>query len=73
VTLAVVGGLIGRRTGELLLVAGITVANPGLAMNGLAVFAAAVPIWLAGPAGIGGFTELPRPPRASARLAQSAT
>jgi len=50
--LAVVGGLIGQRRGELLLVAGVTVANPNLAMNGLAVLAAAVPIWFAGPAGV---------------------
>ena len=51
--LAVAGGVIGRRRGELLLVAGITLANPGLAMNGLAVFVAALPIWLAGPTGVG--------------------
>jgi len=51
--LAVAGGAIGRRRGELLLVLGIALANPGLAMNGLAVFAAALPIWLAGPAGVG--------------------
>ncbi len=50
--LTIVGGKVGRRRGELLLVAGITLANPGLALNGLAVLAAAVPIWLAGPAGI---------------------
>jgi hypothetical protein len=51
--LAVAGGVIGRRRGELLLVAGITIANPNLAMNGLAVLAAAVPIWFAGPDGVG--------------------
>jgi Glycosyltransferase family 87 len=55
--LAVAGGVIGRRGGELLLVAGITVANPGLAVNGLAVLAAALPIWLAGPAGVGDRAE----------------
>jgi hypothetical protein len=49
--LTVGGGLLGRRPGELLLVAGITLANPGLAVNGLAVLAAAVPIWFAGPGG----------------------
>jgi hypothetical protein len=51
--LAITGGLLGRRPGELLLVAGITLANPGLAVNGLAVLAAAVPIWFAGPGGVG--------------------
>jgi hypothetical protein len=50
--LTVVGGLLGGRRGELLLVAGITIANPNLAMNGLAVLAAAFPIWFAGPDGI---------------------
>lgn len=50
--LTVAGGLIGRRTGELLLVAGMTMANPNLALNGLAVLVAAVPIWRAGPDGI---------------------
>ena len=55
--LAVAGGAIGRRPGELLLVLGITLANPGLAMNGLAVLAAALPIWLAGPAGVGDRAE----------------
>jgi hypothetical protein len=50
--LAVVGGLIGRRSGELLLVVGITIANPGLSLQGFAVLAAAIPIWLAGPAGL---------------------
>ena len=54
---AIVGGEIGRRRGELLLVAGITIANPGLALNGLAVGAAAIPIWLAGSAGIGDRAE----------------
>jgi Glycosyltransferase family 87 len=60
--LAAVGGAIGRRRGELLLVAGITVANPGLATNGLAVLAAVLPIWLAGPAGVGDRAE-PQGPR----------
>jgi alpha-1,2-mannosyltransferase len=55
--LTVAGGAIGRRRGELVLVAGITVANPGLAVNGLAVLAAALPIWLAGPAGVGDQAE----------------
>jgi Glycosyltransferase family 87 len=50
--LAVVAGLIGRRKGELLLVAGITIANPGLSLQGFAVLAAAIPIWLAGPEGL---------------------
>ena len=50
--LVVAGGLIGRRTGELLLVAGVTAANPNLALSGFAVLAAAVPIWRAGPGGI---------------------
>jgi hypothetical protein len=54
---AVAGGAIGRRRGELVLVLGIALANPGLAMNGLAVFAAALPIWLAGPAGVGDRAE----------------
>jgi hypothetical protein len=50
--LAVVAGTVGRRTGELLLVAAVTIANPGLSLQGFAVLAACVPIWLAGPAGI---------------------
>ena len=50
--LAVIGGLIGRRRGELLLVLGVTIANPGLSLQGFAVLAAAVPIWLAGPEGL---------------------
>lgn len=50
--LTVLGGFLGQRRGELLLVAGITVANPNLALNGFAVLVAAVPIWLAGPRGI---------------------
>lgn len=52
--LAVVAGLLGRRPGELLLVVAITIANPGLSLQGFAVLAAALPIWLAGPDGIGG-------------------
>ena len=62
--MTVAGGLVGRRRGELLLVAGITVANPGLALGGFAVLAAAVPIWFAGPAGIG---EREQPPGGRAR------
>ena len=50
--LAVAGGMLGRRRGELLLVAAITIANPNLALNGFAVLAAAVPIWFAGPDGL---------------------
>jgi hypothetical protein len=56
--LTVAGGIVGRRRGELLLVAGMTLANPNLALNGFAVLAAAVPIWFAGPAGIGERAEL---------------
>jgi hypothetical protein len=51
--LTVVAGLVGRRTGELLLVVAITLANPGLSLQGFAVLAAAIPIWRAGPDGIG--------------------
>ena len=50
--LVVAGGLIGRRNGELLLVAGVTAANPNLTLAGFAVLAAAVPVWMAGPGGI---------------------
>lgn len=50
--IAIAGGLIGRRHGEILLVVAITVANPNLAANGLAVLAAIVPIWCAGPDGL---------------------
>ena len=50
--LTVVAGLIGRRQGELLLVVGVTIANPGLSLQGFAVLAAAVPIWRAGPEGL---------------------
>ena len=50
--LVVAGGLIGRRNGELFLVAGVTAANPNLSLAGFAVLAAAVPIWRAGPGGI---------------------
>lgn len=50
--LVVGGGLIGRRKGELLLVAGVTAANPNLTLAGFAVLAAAVPVWRAGPDGI---------------------
>jgi alpha-1,2-mannosyltransferase len=52
IALVVAGGLVGRRTGELLLVAGITAANPNLTLAGFAVLAAALPIWRAGPGGI---------------------
>jgi hypothetical protein len=55
--LAVVAGLLGRRTGELLLVLGVTLANPGLSLQGFAVLAAAIPIWFAGPEGIGSAWE----------------
>lgn len=51
--LTVVAGVVGRRRGELLLVAGMTIANPGLSLQGFAVLAAALPIWLAGPDGLG--------------------
>jgi glycosyl transferase family 87 len=50
--LVIAGGLIGQRTGELLLVAAVTAANPNLTVAGFAVLAAAVPIWRAGPGGI---------------------
>lgn len=52
VALVVAGGLLGRRNGELLLVAGVTLANPNLTVAGFAVLAAVVPIWMAGPGGI---------------------
>jgi alpha-1,2-mannosyltransferase len=52
--LTVAGGLVGRRTGELLLVAGVTTANPNFTVAGFAVLAAAVPIWRAGPEGVRG-------------------
>jgi hypothetical protein len=48
----VIGGLLGRRRGELLLVVGVTIANPGLSLQGFAVLAAAVPVWRAGPDGL---------------------
>jgi hypothetical protein len=51
--LSIAGGFVGRRRGELMLVAGMTVANPGLSLNGFAVLAAAIPIWMAGPGGLG--------------------
>jgi hypothetical protein len=50
--LAMVAGLVGRRRGELLLVGAVTIANPGLSLQGFAVLAAAVPIWRAGPEGL---------------------
>jgi hypothetical protein len=55
--LTVVAGHLGRRRGELLLVGAITIANPGLSLQGFAVLAAAIPIWLAGPDGIGTAAE----------------
>jgi hypothetical protein len=61
--IAVVAGLVGRRRGELLLVMAVTVANPGLSLQGFAVLAAAIPIWRAGPNGIAG-------PRAGADAAE---
>jgi hypothetical protein len=51
--LTVIAGFVGRRPGELLLVAGVTLANPGLSLQAFAVLAAAIPIWLAGPDGLG--------------------
>lgn len=53
IVFAVAGGVVGQRRGELLLVAGMTIANPGLAVNGFAVLIAAIPIWRAGPEGLG--------------------
>ncbi|MEX2183188.1 MAG: glycosyltransferase 87 family protein [Chloroflexota bacterium] len=50
--MAVAGGLLGRRPGELLLVGAVTIANPNLSLNGFAVLAAMVPIWRAGPDGL---------------------
>jgi len=50
--LAVVAGLVGARRGELLLVGAVTIANPGLSLQGFAVLAAAIPIWRAGPDGL---------------------
>ena len=57
--LTIAGGIVGRRRGELLLVAGMTIANPNLALNGFAVLAAAIPVWMAGPGGIGESRERP--------------
>jgi len=67
----IAGGLVGARRGELLLVAGITIANPNLAVNGLAVLAAAVPIWFAGPDGIG--TARERAANGAVRAVRSAS
>jgi glycosyl transferase family 87 len=50
--LTVVAGVLGRRRGELLLVVAVTIANPGLSLQGFAVLAAAVPVWRAGPDGL---------------------
>jgi len=57
IVLTVVGGLLGRRTGELLLVLALTISNPGLSLQGFAILAAAIPIWLAGPDGLGSASE----------------
>lgn len=54
---AIAAGIIGRRTGELLLVVAVTIANPGLSLQGFAVLAAAIPIWFAGPEGLGAAAE----------------
>ncbi len=67
--LTIVAGLLGRRKGELLLVAAITIANPGLSLQGFAVLAAAIPIWLAGPDGVGRAAE-PADQRLTARRAR---
>ena len=50
--LTIAAGLLGRRRGELLLVVAVTIANPGLSLQGFAVLAAAVPVWRAGPDGL---------------------
>jgi hypothetical protein len=50
--MTMVAGLLGGRRGELLLVLAVTVANPGLSLQGFAVLVAAVPIWAAGPRGL---------------------
>lgn len=63
--LTVVAGLLGRRRGELLLVVAITIANPGLSLQGFAVLAAAIPIWLAGPDGLGTSSEAVEPEQAA--------
>ncbi len=68
--LTVAGGVVGRRRGELLLVAGMTIANPGLSLQGFAVLAAALPIWLAGPAGLGSAYEAGGRRSAAAATAQ---
>lgn len=67
--LTVAAGVVGRRRGELLLIAGMTIANPGLSLQGFAVLAAALPIWLAGPDGLGTAYEADarRNPQATAR------
>lgn len=64
--LTVAAGLIGRRTGELLLVVAMTIANPGLSLQAFALLAAAVPIWLAGPDGLLGRSGSPRDERPGA-------
>lgn len=57
--LAVCAGWIGRRPGQLILVVAVTVANPGLSLQGFAVLAAAIPIWRAGPEGLLARSEPP--------------
>ena len=70
--LAVVAGLLGRRRGELLLVAAITVANPGLSLQGFAVLAAWIPIWAAGPEGLAAARAARRSPSLDASAATAA-
>ena len=70
--LTVIGGLLGGRRGELLLVGGITIANPGLSFQGFAVLIAAIPIWKAGPDGLGGAAEAAQRERASGRSIEAA-
>lgn len=52
--LALVAGRLSARNGEIALVVAVTLAMPGLAINGFATLAAILPIWLAGPGGIEG-------------------
>ena len=70
--LTVAGGLLGGRRGELLLVGGITIANPGLSFQGFAVLIAAIPIWKAGPDGLGGAAEAAQRGGRAARSAEVA-
>jgi hypothetical protein len=71
--LTIAAGVIGRRSGELLLVVAITLANPGLSLQGFAVLAAAIPIWRAGPDGIGSRWEARERERQASRLAAART